>query len=33
MSEHGFANAIDVAAFRVDKRWIDVGARQAQCGR
>ena len=25
MSEHGFANAIDVAAFRIDKRWIEVG--------
>jgi hypothetical protein len=25
MSEHGFANAIDVAGFRVDKRWIVVG--------
>jgi hypothetical protein len=25
MSEHGFANAIDLAAFRVDKRWIEVG--------
>ncbi len=25
MSEHGFANAIDVAGFRIDKRWIVVG--------
>ena len=25
MSEHGFANAIDVAGFSVDKRWIEVG--------
>jgi hypothetical protein len=25
MSEHGLANAIDVAGFRVDKRWIEVG--------
>jgi hypothetical protein len=25
MSEHGFANAIDVGAFRIDKRWIEVG--------
>ena len=25
LSEHGFANAIDIAAFRVGKRWIDVG--------
>ena len=25
MSEHGFANALDVAAFRIDKRWIEVG--------
>ena len=25
LSEHGFADAIDVAGFRVDKRWIEVG--------
>jgi hypothetical protein len=25
MSEHGFANAIDVAGFRIGKRWIVVG--------
>jgi hypothetical protein len=25
LSEHGFANAIDIAAFQVDKRWIEVG--------
>ena len=25
LSEHGFANAIDIAAFRVGKRWIEVG--------
>jgi hypothetical protein len=25
MSEHGFANAIDVAGFRVNKQWIEVG--------
>ena len=25
ISEHGFANAIDIGAFRVGKRWIEVG--------